>query len=62
MKSPKRDKGPTTEMIWLMDWLSYDRPISPIPEPNIFVLNGALWDMEQVHPVICELGHFYNAM
>ena len=26
---------------------------------HISVLNGALWDTEQVHSVICELGHFW---
>ena len=26
---------------------------------NISVLNGALWDMEQVHSEICELSQFY---
>ena len=27
---------------------------------HISVLNGALWDMEQVHSGICELGQFFH--
>ena len=27
---------------------------------HISVLNGTLWDMEQVHSGICELGHLFN--
>ena len=36
------------------------RPISQIPmhllKVHVSALNGALWDMEQMHDGICELG------